>query len=147
MPNERLRSTITAKGHTYETVAGKAGVDPKTVERWVTTGRTPHRSHRWQAAELLGVDEAYLWPDVLKDPLTQAASEAEFVHLYPTRGAVPVELWRALTNGARDSLDFLAYAALFLPDTNPDFAGKLAAKGNAGCRVRILLGDPDGSAV
>src|SRR4029450_2302310 len=123
------------------------GVDPKTVERWVTTGRVPHRRHRWDLARWLGVDEAYLWPAILKDPLTQAASEAEFVHLYPTRGAVPVELWRGLTDGARDSLDFLAYAALFLPDTDPDLAGEPAAKAAAGCRVRILLGAPDGSAV
>ncbi len=95
MANERLRSSITAAGHRYESVASHIGVDPKTVERWVTLGRVPHRAHRWATAELLGRDEGYLWPSVLQEPRTQAASEAEFVHLYPTRGAVPVELWRA----------------------------------------------------
>ena len=147
MANERLRSTIAATGHSYESVASKVGVDPKTVERWVSRGRPPHRKHRWATAQLLDVDEAYLWPVVLKDPLTQAASEAEFVHLYPTRGSVPIDLWRGLADSAKDSLDVLAYAALFLPDTDPEFAGKLAAKGAAGCRVRLLLGDPAGSAV
>src|SRR4051812_25004648 len=101
MANERLRSTLAATGQTYETLAAHVGVDPKTVERWVMKDRTPHRSHRWKAAELLACDEAYLWPAVLSDTRTQAASEAEFVHLYPSRGAVPVELWRSMIEQAK----------------------------------------------
>jgi hypothetical protein len=84
---------------------------------------------------------------VLDQPRTQAASEAEFVHLYPHRGAVPKDLWRELVADARDSLDVLAYAALFLPDSDPDFADKLVAKAADGVRVRVLLGDPEGDAV
>src|SRR5947209_5102615 len=142
MANERLRSTIAAAGQSFETVATHVGVDPKTVERWITSERKPHRTHRWRTAELLGRDEAYLWPSVLSDKRTQAASEAEVVHLYPNRGAVPVALWRSMIDQAADSLDFLAYAGLFLPDTNPDLARVLAERGAAGTRVRILLGDP-----
>jgi transcriptional regulator with XRE-family HTH domain len=147
MANERLRSTIAATGNTYESLASHVGVDPKTVERWVMRDRLPHRRRRWKTAEFLGQDEAYLWPEVLSDTRTQSASEAEFVHLYPTRGAVPAELWPSLIYRATDGLDFLAYAGLYLPDTNPELAGVLAERGAAGVRVRIALGDPDCSAV
>ncbi len=147
MANERLRSTIAAAGQSYESVAGHVGVDPKTVERWILRGRLPHRTHRWKTAELLGKDEAYLWPAVLDDVRTQAASDAEFVRLYPTRGAVPASLWRALVDDARDSIDLLAFAGLFLGDTNADLAELLRQRGEAGVRVRILLGDPDGDAI
>ncbi len=60
MPNERLRSTIAAADVTPDLVARAVGVDPKTVERWITKNRLPHRTHRWRAAKLLGQDEAYL---------------------------------------------------------------------------------------
>lgn len=147
MANERLRSSITAAGHRYESVASHVGVDPKTVERWVTIGRLPHRTHRFAMAQLLGQDEAYLWPAVLKEARTQAASEAEFVHLYPNRGAVPRDLWRGLFTNVTDSLDVLAYAGLFLLDNEPELAQTIAAKASDGVRVRILIGDPESDAV
>jgi len=147
MANERLHSTMTAAGHRYETVAGELDVDPKTVERWVTLGRKPHRVHRWKLAQLLGRDEAYLWPEVLKDPQTQSASEAEFVHLYPSRGSVPRELWRSLFEQARESVDVPAYAGLFIVDNEPDIVDVIKAKAAGGVRVRILIGDPESEAV
>jgi len=147
MPNERLRSSITAAGHSYETLADQIGVDRKTVERWVTMNRVPHRTHRWKSAELLSRDEAYLWPAVLEEPRTQAASEAEFVHLFPNRGAVPRELWRGLFVDATDAIDVLAYAGLFLLDSEPDLADVLVRRAAEGVRVRLLIGDPDSDAV
>lgn len=147
MANERLRSTIAAAGLTLHDVAQHVAVDPKTVERWVMTGRVPHRTHRWNTAKLLGTDEAYLWPELVDDKRTKVASEAEFVALYPRRGAVPRELWFSLIDDATDSLDLLAFAGLFLPDGYPDLAKTLVQKAEAGTRIRILLGDPDGSAV
>lgn len=147
MANERLRSCMATAGHSHETVAVHVGVDPKTVERWVTKDRLPHRTHRWKTASLLGRDEAYLWPAVLDDKRTQSASDAEVVKLYAHRGLVPTEAWRSLVHDAVDSLDVLAYAALFLPDGNPDMAHNLAAKGADGVQVRVLLGDPNCEAV
>lgn len=146
MANERLRSTITAAGQSIDSVADHVGVDPKTVERWVLRDRVPHRRHRWKTAELLGKDEAYLWPAILDDARTQAASDAELVHLYPTRSMVPAGLWRSLLE-ARDSLDLLAYAGLFLADTNADLGRELRRLGESGVRVRVLLGDPASDAI
>ncbi|WP_222854258.1 helix-turn-helix domain-containing protein [Fodinicola acaciae] len=148
MPNERLRGSITAAGLHLKDVAKHVEVNQKTVERWIMSGRVPHRTHRWAVAKLLGTDEAYLWPDVMDETRTKVASEAEFIALYPSRIVVPHDRWRSLVDNASDSLDILVYAGLFLPDGgHPDLAGAMIKMGAEGGRVRVLLGDPDGDAV
>jgi hypothetical protein len=138
---------MTAAGVTLQNLASQVQVDPKTVERWISTARLPHRTHRSQVARLLSTDETYLWPELLDDNRAQAASQAEFVALYPNRGHVPRDLWRTFAEHAGKAVDILAYAALFLTDAYPDLPGVLAEKAAAGVRVRLLLGDPTGPAV
>ncbi|MDI2128756.1 XRE family transcriptional regulator [Yinghuangia seranimata] len=147
MANERLRNALVAKGIGVSDLAQHVEVDPKTVERWITKERVPHRAHRMKTCSFLGADEVYLWPSVEDNPQTLSASQTELVKLYPHRGAVPAPLWSALIDGAQDSIDLLAFAGLFLSDTRPDLADVLAAKGSSGTQVRILLGDPDSPAV
>ena len=57
MPNERLRATLLERGLTPAALGDELGVDPKTVERWIS-GRTPYRKHRFAVAARLGVDES-----------------------------------------------------------------------------------------
>lgn len=147
MANERLRTSIATSGHDFASVAGRAGVDPKTVERWVLQDRLPHRSHRRATATLLGKDEAYLWPALLTDAQTVAAGEAEVLRVYPSRGAVPLDLWLSLITSATEELTLLSYAGLFLLDNNPDITELLVDRAASGVRVRLLLGDPLAPAV
>ncbi|MCX9191328.1 XRE family transcriptional regulator [Carbonactinospora thermoautotrophica] len=147
MANERLRSAITAADLTVTDVAAQVGVDPKTVERWITKGRLPHRSHRWKTAKLLRTDEAYLWPETADDARTKSASQAEFISIYPNRGAVPHDLWRTLLDRTQKSIDILVYAGLFLPDGWPELTQILSEKARQGTRVRLAFGDPDSQAV
>jgi len=147
MANERLRSGIAARGMSIGDVATAVEVDPKTVDRWIRSDRLPHRGHRWATARLLGVEEAYLWPKILNDARTVSASRAELVDIYPNRGSVPPDLWRALAGRATEAVDVLAYSALFLPDSNPDLPHELADRAGDGMRVRILLGDPESEVV
>ena len=65
MRNERLRALLLERGQTPDKLAEAVDVDAKTVERWITKGRTPYRSHRYAVATFLGVDESYIWPDAL----------------------------------------------------------------------------------
>ena len=87
MANERLRQTISAAGLTVEDLAQRVSVDPKTVERWISTGRVPHRRHRWYTAKVLDAEESYLWPETLDEEPARAAAAAEVVDIYPHRGA------------------------------------------------------------
>lgn len=147
MTNERLRTAITDVGLTIQQFGDKVGVAPKTVERWITKDRTPHRKHRMSAASVLDKTEAFLWPTTESDPRTRSATRAEFVDLYPSRGAVPTPTWTEFIDHATEAIDILAFAGSFLHDSIPDFADRIAARASAGVRVRLLFGDPDSPAV
>jgi transcriptional regulator with XRE-family HTH domain len=146
MPNERLRGAISAAGQTLDRLAEAVQVDPKTVERWVTKDRVPHRSTRLAVADLLSAKETYLWPSVADDPRTKSASRAELVEFYASRSSVPLDLWVSMAEAARECFDLLAFAGLFLPE-HVELVPRLIRRARAGVRVRVLLGDPDSPAV
>jgi transcriptional regulator with XRE-family HTH domain len=61
--NPHLHAAIIEAGLTYEELADRLGVDPKTVERWVNApGRRPYARHAQAVARVLGVDTWELWP-------------------------------------------------------------------------------------
>jgi len=146
MANERLRGAVTSGGRTLDDFAAAVGVDPKTVERWITKDRIPRRPTRAAVAEHLQVKETYLWPAVADDPRSRSASRAELVEFYPSRSSVPLDLWVSLIEDAAESFDLLTYAGLFLPEM-VELIPRLARKANEGVRIRALLGDPDSPAV
>lgn len=147
MSNERLRSALLKRGLSYADLGEQVQVDPKTVERWVTQPRRPHRAHRLRVAAVLGEDDAFLWPETANDRSSLSASQAEIVEVFPNRGSVGSEFWLAMVDRAVDQIDLLAFAASFLHDALPEFAELVASKARSGVRVRLLFGDPDSKAV
>jgi transcriptional regulator with XRE-family HTH domain len=147
--NERLRTTMLRAGLTVDDLAQCAQVDAKTVERWLGNGRTPHRQHRWATARRLGVDETYLWPEVLsRSPgRRQEAGRSELVALYPDRASVPRELWLRLLNEVQERLDVLVFSGTFYAQTQPRIASALADAAKRGTQVRLCFGDPTAEAV
>lgn len=142
MTNERLRSAIHSVGLSIEQLSQTVGVDPKTVERWISTDRVPHRTHRHSVVTALGQQEGFLWPSTESETRTQSASAAEFVTLHPSRGGIPAGTWTALLDQAIESIDLLAYAASFLHDSVDNFGERLLQKAESGVQVRLLFGDP-----
>ncbi|MEV6388537.1 helix-turn-helix transcriptional regulator [Nocardia xishanensis] len=61
-PNTRLQQALIDSGLTPQQLAERLEVDPKTVERWINTGRTPFPVHRFAITDALGCSEAELWP-------------------------------------------------------------------------------------
>ncbi|WP_328582203.1 DUF5919 domain-containing protein [Streptomyces sp. NBC_00370] len=146
MQNERLRAALLERGLTLDELATTIDVDAKTVERWVTTGRTPYRRHRYAVAAQLGLDETYLWPDALTPDQIAGASESEIVTVYPHRWSVPSDLWRRMFETAEHEIGVLVFSGLFLSEDS-GIHRVLRAKADTGVRVRILLGDPNSAAV
>jgi transcriptional regulator with XRE-family HTH domain len=70
--NHRLGTAMMQAGVTAADLAMCCGVDAKTVERWISPGRVPHRTHRWAAARRLGHEESYLRPQVALSRLRHA---------------------------------------------------------------------------
>ncbi|MFE9391221.1 XRE family transcriptional regulator [Streptomyces sp. NPDC006784] len=146
MPNERLRAAMAAGGWTYASLAHKAEVDPKSVERWVNLGRTPRRSTAVAAAEMLGEDVHALWP-VLRQARPARAVSPELVALYDQRADIPVSAIVDMLTQARERIDVLVYAAVFLHEAYPRLNDLLQERADEGCTVRIAVGDSESTNV
>ncbi|MFF4868061.1 helix-turn-helix transcriptional regulator [Streptomyces sp. NPDC090109] len=142
MKNERLRVTMAGGGWTCATLAEATGVDPKSVERWVNLGRTPRRATALKAAETLGEDVHALWP-ALRQARAARAVSPELVALYDQRADLPVSVFVDLLAAARERIDVLVYAAVFLHEAYPRLNDLLRERAAEGCTVRIALGDAD----
>ncbi|MER7209852.1 helix-turn-helix domain-containing protein [Streptosporangium sp. NPDC000239] len=142
MANERLRTALLERGTTITEVAEAIEVDAKTVERWITRGRVPYRKHRFAVAKLLGVEEAYLWPEAMTPAQTAAVSETEIVTVYPHRWAVPKDAWGRLFASARQEIDILVYSGIFIAQ-DTGIVRVFADRADTGVKIRMLLGDPD----
>jgi hypothetical protein len=105
----------------------------------------PYPHNRAAIAELVGADEADLWPDA-GGPLAARTRPEELGTVYQHRWAVPREVWTRLFGSAEREIAILAYSALFLAE-DTGVLRILADKGRAGVTVRIALGDPDGPKV
>lgn len=147
MPNDRLRDSLLDHGLTPEAVAEQLNVDLKTVERWITTGRTPYPRYRHAIATMVGKGETYLWPDALPANRKAEAATSEIVQVYPHRAAIPSDLWPRMIEGASKHIDVLVYAGLFLPEQNARLMKALREQAANGTQIRILLGDPESQAV
>lgn len=142
MSNERLRDALARQGLTPVAVAEEVGVDPKSVDRWISQGRIPYPRHRHLIAAMVREAESYLWPDAISAEKTAALSRSEIVQMYPRRIAVTDEVWRRLIDQAHERIGLLAYAGLFLVEQQPRLIATLKAKAEAGVKIEILLGDP-----
>lgn len=121
-------------------LATAVDVDPKSVERWITQDRVPHRGTRARVAKELGLDETYLWPSLLLEARASSAAQSELVQLWPTRDSVPGDVWRSLLARTQQRLEVLVYSGGFLVEAY-GVARDIARISHAGGQIRMLLGD------
>lgn len=147
MTNERLRSAIYSAGLTLDQVSDQIEVDPKTIERWISKGRLPHRANRERLARALDVDQADIWPGLATSPHDIMRDANQVVSTYSSRSSISSEFWECLINRAQRHIDILAFAGSFLHDALPNFVEHLEARASDKVRVRLLFGNPDATAV
>jgi hypothetical protein len=140
--NERLHASVIAAGLTIEQIARSTDVDPKTVQRWLS-GRTPHPRHRYALAQLLDEHEEFLWPGAHRRQADALGAAAEVMAAYPYRTDLNADRWWTLFTGARAQIDLLGYTLYFLPHQHPQLIDLLLDKCQRGCRVRIVLANPE----
>jgi hypothetical protein len=138
--NEQLRQALLRARLREDDVAARLSVHPKTVRRWLS-GRVPYPSSRAALADLLGADEADLWPDA-GGPLTARARPEELRAVYPHRWAIPRDVWARFFESAEHEIGILAYSARFLAE-DVGMLGIIADRAGRGVRVRLALADPD----
>ena len=142
--NESLRQAMLRARLREDDVAAHLGVDPKTVRRWLS-GRVPYPSSRVALADLVGADEADLWP-AAAGPLAGRSRPEELAAIYPHRWAIPRDVWTRFFESAEHEICVLAYSALFLAE-DAGLLGIIEDKARNGLRVRFALGDPDSACV
>ncbi|MGP4084997.1 XRE family transcriptional regulator [Streptomyces sp. KR55] len=84
-----------------------------------------------------------IWPQAVKDRI-KTGNDREIVHSYPYRSACPSTVWAELVEGATREIFLAGYTNYFFWTSVPAFAETLRRRAESGCRVRFLLGDPDG---
>ncbi|WP_371603725.1 DUF5919 domain-containing protein [Streptomyces sp. NBC_01220] len=125
-------------------LAARIGVAPKTVERWLADAElVPHARNRIDACQALKVDEQMIWPKAVQARV-KSGHDRELVQAYPYRSACPSTVWGELIEGAAEEIYLAGYTNYFLWLEQPAFVETLRRKIDSGCRVRFLLGDPDG---
>ncbi|ROO89585.1 hypothetical protein EDD29_7284 [Actinocorallia herbida] len=139
--SDSLRQAIAQSRLTERDIAVELDVDPKTVRRWLD-GRLPYPRHRVGLAEILGVDERELWPELANGQASPPGGDAEILATYPHRWAVPRDVWYRLFASAQRDIGVLVYSGLFLAE-DAGIVRALRERAAAGASVRILLGDPD----
>ena len=141
--NQRLADAIRSSGRSLEDLAADVGAHPKSLERWISSGRLPHPASRQNLAALLGVPMPVLWPE------SPGAGHgiSELVGIYPTRNELSPSTVASLLDDATAHVDVLAYSAMWLWDTVPRFRERLLERVATGVAVRICLGDPKSDAV
>ncbi|AKN72491.1 DNA-binding protein [Streptomyces sp. PBH53] len=84
-----------------------------------------------------------LWPKAVQERV-KTGNDRELVHSYPYRSACPSTVWTELIERASEELFFAGYTNYFFWTQVPHFADTLRRKSESGCRVRFLLGNPEG---
>jgi transcriptional regulator with XRE-family HTH domain len=141
MGNERLRSAIAQAGLDTDQLATLVEVDVKSVQRWIAGAAIPYPRHRTRIATALGRAEQELWPDATPAP-PEPDARREILAAYPHSNDLRAPDWRVLLRDATQQVDLLSYSLIEILST-PGAPETLAAKGAAGCRVRILIADPE----
>lgn len=133
-------------GITAAALAAVVEVDSKSVSRWITEDRIPHPMTRSSVARVLNQEDTFLWPALLQLADGSEMTAVEVERAWATRSAISSETWHALFTRTTKEVDIQVYAGAFLIETL-DLADVLAWKASRGARIRVLVGDPQGSAV
>ena len=143
MKNIALIEAMNRAGLSAAQLHKRVSVSSKTVNNWINHGSIPRRETQIKVANLLDCPIHDLWSDQAP-PASYALSE--IVSVWAHRSESPKDLWWKLFEGAEEYVDLLGYAMQFLHEDHKDFVTLLEDKVREGCRVRIIMADPQSSA-
>jgi hypothetical protein len=146
MPNESLVSAMRARRLSERELAERVGVDWRTVQRWVSDpARTPQPRLRWKVAAELQVSEGDVWPNVRQ--VVKVGADREVAAVFASHSAVPPTVWQKLVTEARREIVFCDTVSYWYWYDVPALTRILREKAEAGCRVRVTVGDAADPAV
>ena len=142
MRNERLEAAMAKNDLSPQGLAEIVGTSRKAVDKWLQ-GTIPHLTTQIAIANELGADRLWLWP---RDEVGVAAAREELVRMWARRSDCPPDYWWNLIVDAKEHVDILGYAVLFLTESHLDLTSVLSELMENGGSVRIVIADPRGQA-
>ena len=142
MRNERLEAAMAKSGLSSQGLAEIVDKTRNAVDKWLN-GTVPRLEAQIAVAEELGVDHLWLWP---RDEVGVAAAREEIERAWARRSDCPPDYWWKLIVDAKQHVDILGYAVLFLTENHPDLTRVLGELMKNGGSVRIVIADPGGQA-
>ena len=146
VPNTALRNRMQARGLSKIALARTAGVDERTIQRWLDGETKPQAAPARSVADALECEPGDLWPQHFS-ALATPQNGIVAVSTYASRAHVPIQLWVQLFREAAERIDICVYGGTFLFDTVPGFNRLMANAAGRGVAVRFLVGDPASAAV
>ena len=142
MRNERLEAAMAKNDLSPQGLAEIVGTSRKAVDKWLS-GTVPRLKTQIAIVDELGVDRLWLWPH---NEVGVAAAREEIVRAWARRSDCPPDYWWKLIVDARQHVDILGYAVLFLTENHLDLTSVLSELMENGGSVRIVIADPHGRA-
>ena len=142
MRNARLEAAMAKSALSPQGLAEAVGKTRNAVDKWLN-GTIPHLETQLAVADELGVDHLRLWP---RDEVGVAAAREEIVRAWARRSDCPSDYWWNLIVDAKQHVDILGYAVLFLTEVHLDLTNVLSELMKNGGSVRIVIADPHGQA-
>jgi lambda repressor-like predicted transcriptional regulator len=146
IPNQQLRSRMTAAGLSVEAFAKKADVDRRTVERWLAGVAGPQLATARSAAAALECEPNDLWPDRFAI-LTPPGAGTVAVSVYASRADIPASVWSGHFAAAQHHIDIVVFGGTFLFDTVHGFNRLMTEAAGRGAVIRLAVGDPGSATV
>lgn len=141
-PRTALAQRMRHAGMAETKLARAAGVDAKTVQRWLSGATAPQARNARAVADALACEPQDLWPDLFP-VLDPPSAGTVAISVYASRAQVPVQVWRDHFAKAVEQIDVCVYGGTFLFDSVPAFPNLLLRAADQGVGVRFLVGDPD----
>lgn len=140
-----LREHMHRNGLNVRSLAGKAGIDERTLNTAMDGKRSPRADTARAIADALGVPVDELWPSTAGRFRPDAPTTPS--RLFPARTDIPPVLWRDVFSSTRDRIDILVYGGTFLFDAVSGFTRIITDAATRGVTVRFAVGDPSSTAI
>lgn len=127
-------------------LARQAGLDERSITRWLRGEANPQRANAESAANALKCEVADIWPGLFASPIEPEPGSIP-AQVYPSRADIPITFWKSFFNQANEKIDICVFGGTFLFDTLPNFTKLVNKAVERGANIRFAIGDPGSVAV
>lgn len=139
MDVQRFDQLLLEMGMSQDKFCVELEIEPKSLRGWRDGTVRPRAASMTKVAEHFGVQLFEIFPEY---GTPKSLAFAEVSNAWAHRCDSPKDFWWQFFEEAEDQIDLLGYAMQFLHEDHKDFVALLRDKAQNGCRIRIVMADP-----